>query len=992
MANRLQFRAAMLFHRLKSIFVWTLMMSASHAAYARFGPGEGGGGDPDAQQFVTYGRKLAAYFRENPLNLELPFSAKDFAVKVDALDASLKDESRAPLIQLTSDALDDQNQASKDALFDRDKGSVKASRPYWLAATDEKKLILDTMEIAGLLGVPLRYESAEALVGHQTPLILSMALPNAREKTPIDWHIANQDSDIFARLTDHDVVIDGGILGVGDEANRRADRFLENPLADAEWMALAQKAFALKMPAYFVLRDRADRRASVTAFREATTAEGKHPSGVATYTLLLYAKSRPVGRCSHEAALTPLDRLQNCFFDRRFYQLFDAQSGAASRAGDEAARAAAWRDAFSGVRESLIAHYADEPDALANALSAAFIQDYSSVLPSQYRTFVLRASARAHGLMPTFLRGDVAFWERRGEANADSIRFFAALKAMADARVGLDPGPAPQCVIQRNGGLIIPSGRAASVVSLEELRQITDREGSCFSRDLQYLAPALYRALAQSGFVYSPGAQAWSRGPARRAPGELMTGQFLIGREIETRFVAENGDASSFLRDYRATVARSSVTERLGAYHDVLPHWRFFGLSREQAEALYRDALDDISQNSATVEKNPASAPADLAWSITSVYPLNKFIGASVDLALTDDFVSPALSKEFVGRTLAAPWLNRAIAYKILDRVVPMRGARDQKSPYRRLAIAEIMRRTFFDAGMASHLARSLVEPYYGPFADRGKGPLVSYVDLNEIGQAVAKANLLKPEESDALAIHLKMFKRGAEFERRSAAENSGADEQAHLLARWLRTPNDAYELSDLVARFLIVARPSDQAKAELLAALMSASEGVEPERLMVNGLSEMSGLAPMFAMIPFLTELPRASQDAVLEFVAVKLKDRGKHGKWAREVLPIRFFDHRDWLVKRIPGAQRALERIAETSDETKNVDSFRAPEDPEWRGTEADRLITHLQICTERQRAETVCDDLPSPRAILEKIAADVKLPAGLRDRARAAMANAK
>ncbi|MFN8944854.1 MAG: hypothetical protein ACK5WZ_09535, partial [Pseudobdellovibrionaceae bacterium] len=312
------------------------------------GPGEGGGGDPDAQQFVILGRKLSIYFKENPRRLSLPFRADRFLAVMNRIDHSIKDESLRDLVEFTNDRLYDQYRVAKPALYRRSDSFIRIHRPYWLSASDLDKLTLITMEISGILGVNLRYQNAGRLIDGQVPLILSMQLPHEGNTTPIDVHLAGADTDIFARLTSQDVIIDGGIVGDGSVQNQRVAKFLENPLQDREWMELSQAAFRRGFPAYLILRDKSGHRASITGFRERTQTEGRARPGVATYTLLFYGKtSVPIGSCSHESTeLSGIDRLKNCFFDRRHYDLLDASSGAHFLDDKILARQNAWKESF----------------------------------------------------------------------------------------------------------------------------------------------------------------------------------------------------------------------------------------------------------------------------------------------------------------------------------------------------------------------------------------------------------------------------------------------------------------------------------------------------------------------------------------------------------------------------------------------------------------------------------------------------------------------
>jgi hypothetical protein len=123
------------------------------------------GGDPMTQEFLTLAENLAKYFVDYQAMLNLPFPASAFAAKVRELDASIKNESVPDKIEFTDAVLRDRDGVEKSAVFNQDTGLIRVNRTAWSLFSDRQRLVQVTLEIGGLLKVPLRYETADRLVG-----------------------------------------------------------------------------------------------------------------------------------------------------------------------------------------------------------------------------------------------------------------------------------------------------------------------------------------------------------------------------------------------------------------------------------------------------------------------------------------------------------------------------------------------------------------------------------------------------------------------------------------------------------------------------------------------------------------------------------------------------------------------------------------------------------------------------------------------------------
>jgi hypothetical protein len=919
------------------------------------GPGEGGGGDPDTQQFIVYAQKLAVYFKENPSQLELPFKAVEFEKAVQRLDQSIQDKKLQDLVEFTSDVLADKNQVSKVALFDQKSFSIRVYRPYWITANIPAKLTLIAMEITGLVGIELRYENAHALVHDKSALILAMKLPNNSEKTPINWRMANQDADLFARLNSEDVIIDGGVIGTGAESNLRVERFFKAPLQDKEWMLLAQKAFDRKMPAYLVLRDESGNRASITAFRD-SLAEQARDAGIVSYSLLFFSKSKPVGSCSHTAIdLAVLDRLKSCFFDLRFYDLWETTASEIYQEGEVQTHQLAWQNTFQKTYQQLLNHYSNSTEALADTLQSELIQDYSALFPPSFKQRILRETALANGLQPTLLRGETAFWKMSSSnKNAKSVRFFSALKKMAEARVGFYPSHMARCV---GAGGKIATAEDSKIVPLSELQEII-KSDSCLERDGLHVESSFFRALAQAGYVYDPVSEKWSAGPAREIPSQLMAAQFKISNELETRFVTENQTPQKFLQVLRETLHVENTADRLGIYLEVLPHWPLLGLDKAAAENLYRLALADI-KTLASAEKLEAPA-GSLNWRIGKLYPLNEFVSENLVLAVTNDLFTASLSKEFIEGVLTAPWLTEQLAREFIHLHFSHPKKKSANLPHFSWIMTELIKRPFFNKELRAYLVEEIFRPYHNTFSSPANGVLHSYVELNNILVQLGRSAPL--------------FEKAAAFEKQALLQKLDKDAQAKLLLSLLTTPAETATLANLVVRFLITAPISMSAKNALV------------HKLLEHGklLAVSSAFLQALATLPFFVELENQTQESIFEFVIPAAKT---DADGVRNEILVRAFERRDWLVPDVPGIQRALELIAEQTTDFAN-DFIGAQH--AWEFTEADRIIQDLETCKTKKSITIlydpqICQLITSPKSILEKIIANRNLPEGLRQKAQ-------
>lgn len=892
------------------------------------GPGEGGGGDPDAQRFIFLSSKLARFYSENPSNLELPFSADDFSAAVARLDASLKDPAAVDLVSFTQAQLLDEDGVQKVALFDKILGTIQIHRPYWSAATDEDKFILINMEIAGLLGIDVRYEQALALVKDRAALIFAMPVAETGESTPIGWWLAHQDPNIFARISANDIVIDGGVIGTGSATNQRVVEFLANPANDQEWYSLAQQAFTQGLPAYLLLRDADGTRATLTAFRQT-------PNGFPTYTLLFFTKSKPVGQCEHNASeLSTLERIKNCLFDTRFYQTGDMES------------------VFSDLAQNLENHFAYSTEILETALQFFLIQDYTGIVTPQFRSYVLIKTVRAHGLTPTLGKNEIPFWERGSSINPQDLRFFKALERMAHDRMGFYPGQHRQCMYLHAGEMLNSTDEKPRIVPLNELH-VMIQEDRCLLRNGDGFDGKFYRALAQHGYEYDDLTSEWTLRSPRTVSEYLIQSQFSVVNEIETKIITENLSPALSTQLIEQALDSSSLVQRLAIY-DLLSRWQLLGLEADQATRLYRRALREMRQ----ATQNPKADSQDLEWSIGSVYPLEQFVETSFQLAFNSRLISTEFSTEALREILQAPWLDARIAQNLLH--ASYRPIDEQNTNNFELALASMLNKPFLDVFMAQQIYSQLLEANSVNFKIR----------LEILTQLIDRGIAFTNEPQETLHT-LERFRIGAELEQRSYSQSLTDEEEATFLVEAMRRSNAAFVVAPLVEQFLLNSVISNPTKRLLFEELMQVTLRDQFPAVGLRALAEMSFTIPM---------TPKQRED-LYRFILLRFQNNEDDSARAHLMFEMQYVSRQSLDV--LQGYQMLVELIAQTSQQ-KIGEVGLLPHLEEQDRTEARGIVRDIEWCRGADPS-ALCKYITSPNRILSLIALNPHLSVRTRQAAQ-------
>lgn len=879
------------------------------------GPGEGGGGDPDAQRFIFLSLKLSRFYTENPANLSLPFSADEFAAKVQTLDSSLKDPAINDLVFFTDASLFDQNGIPKVALFDRRSGTIQVNRTYWGTASDEDKFIMLHMEIAGLLGIDVRYEQALALIKDRAALIFAMPVAEAGESTPIGWWIAEQDPNIFARISTNDILIDGGTVGTGSETNLRVVEFLKNPTADREWFALAEQAFSKGLPAYLLLRDPLGERASLTAFRKTATS-------FPTYTLLFYTKSKPVGLCDHSSdQLSPLERIKNCLFDTRFYQTGDTQS------------------TFEQLSKRLESHYAYSTDTLEAALQFYLIQDYSGLFTPQFRQYVLWKTALAHGLVTTLSKSEVSFWQLTDSLSESDLRFYKALEKMAQERLGFYPGQHPNCIyFDANGNQQYSTDREPSLVALSELHRMIQLD-ECLSRSADGLDARFYHSLVRHGFVYNPTTHEWSKSTPRTTSPRLLQSQFRVVNEIETKILTENLSSIASEQLILQHLNSSDFEQRILVY-ELLPRWSLLGLQQDQAIRLYRQALRDVRE----APRNSKTDPQNLEWVISDVFPLEDFAEANASLAIHGRLISEDFSREALSEIFQVSWLNSRIAQNILTSTTAPRS--EQSSSIFEFALTTLMQQSYFD--------KDLAQSIYSQIRDAETiSPAIRLRLLN----ALLRTGMSFTETAQEWILLQQRLNLSSDIERRTHSQNLNSEQQAELYLEALRTSKNAAAVGPLLKKFL----SENTISTGLLKTLFD-----EFMQLILRDSEPSNGLREL-AMMSFQVSMTPAQRESLYRFIFLSFHNNEDKGARAYLLFEMQYVSHQTLEVRQ---SYQLLYELTAQSSRQKIGEVGLLPELEAMDSTEARDLVRTIESCRTPYPTQ-ICEYITSPNRILSLIA---------------------
>ncbi|MFN7903610.1 MAG: hypothetical protein ACK5P5_00350, partial [Pseudobdellovibrionaceae bacterium] len=263
----------------------------------------------------------------------------------------------------------------------------------------------------------------------------------------------------------------------------------------------------------------------------------------------------------------------------------------------------------------------------------------------------------------------------------------------------------------------------------------------------------------------------------------------------------------------------------------------------------------------------------------------------------------------------------------------------------------------------------------------RGKVYPHPFSDIEWILQQTIQSGKLPPEKSSIISIYLQQFKLASDFERVSA--NMDAESKALTLRQFIRTPQDAVLLADVVVRFLMTTPVSLPTRALLVQELMTKSGNLSLAEMELPEISSPGGMPHALTAALIALELPEEIQIKIFEFLTSKATNNNRTHHSIRARLIGNIFDHREWRIHRFSGAQRALEILAETAFSENNGYVIRL--EYEGQHSSTDSLMRKLQSCFGEVRLRPrVCADISSAQAIYLKIAANVQLPQALRRKA--------
>ena len=469
------------------------------------GKESGGGGDPYSQQFVDLGYKLGEFFNLNPFNLNIPFSAQDFVAKIKIIDDSIKDEIAPDKLEFTDDKLTDKDGVEKSAVFDRDTNSIQANRRAWRNYSIGEKLVQVTMEVSGLLGAPLRYENAAALVESRSSIISKIIINEKTEYKIPGWRVVSGDADEFSRLTKNDIIIDGGILGDGDQ-NHPAAAFFKQPLANKQWI---EKIFTGwvngSSAAYFLVAAPNHERtvlASIQIIQDANDAKNHGNNLMARVYLINFERNHTVftGPCANPEKLSPLERIKTCYLDlQTYYPTDDLISTTLNKNASNEKIVSTIEELVKQMGVKVTTAFAKNQKTVLAALREYYITDYSRTL-IPYHGFLLETAAKAHGLVPSLVGsfGETAFWVKTSEVDKADLKLYKATQALAENELVFTDfnvyceGLARSTLVKRKRFLELERQRKCHYTSV----------GGSIVKDL-------YKTMNENGFTYDEEKSKW---------------------------------------------------------------------------------------------------------------------------------------------------------------------------------------------------------------------------------------------------------------------------------------------------------------------------------------------------------------------------------------------------------------------------------------------------------------------------------------------------
>lgn len=927
------------------------------------GPGEGGGGDPMAQQFISMSKRLALFFKANPDKARLPFSSVEFQTLVDQLDESIKNESLTDRIAFTDQRLADQNGVTKAAFFDRKTMSITIHRPFWRSATADERLTLVTMEILGLLGIKEnRYQVAANLIRDRVAAIMAIPLPQEESFKMSGWRIVGQNPEQFAQLSDDDVIIDPGPLGSDDRINRRLDRFLENPASDPEWFAKLQKAETNRRPAYLLLANFRLQRAGVIALYKARFGDGI--PGVIAYWLRA-VKIREVydGPCVGDArSLSPAERIRSCLLDQRNYVHYDFMNSrkvgdAAESSTQEALLPLLTRD----IKESLLHFFALDISALQEALRANFIVDYTPLIldPNRtdpiakgYRLKILGDSIRAHGFKPSLVGpfGDVAFLAQTSEKSISSVRFFKALEMLASKRLGF---------IEH--AFTCGSIKGPALQDLQTLKQ--DRaSGRCLDEavtNFPPLASQLLTVMLREGYFYDTKNEAWLQGQAPTGQAVTVPDSESPATELQVRYLTERLRSDTRYQLLTESLAQASPAERLEIYHWHLRNVQTHGFSQTQIDKLFEQAFKEV-----------LNAPV---WmSLAHSGPHVNFRVSALRAALNGRPMNAEIAANFLREAPKQPWFRQPELAEALWSFEEGRLSISDKDfvAFLLSALSQPHVREHSESTVVASLTRTELCTENGCEKPR----TLSFSDRLE---------LLMSLKIDVPAPRLQVLKAGTLFES-LVAKSPSKDEkaQAAILESILSTRNQSLFAVEIAAQWMVRNKPTLATRDSIVKKILEVTQSASYLSL------EKSDALGTLIRLPRQIRLSPNSQESIFTFVIASTTKAGLAGAQTRKSLILILFQTKNQPTWRIAGIQKSLVLLTRSLNEFDQISDI-IGDKIEQKHSTVNRLMDLVHSCRQPDLNWGVrvplCDEITEPQAIFKAIAENPRLADKHRQRAR-------
>lgn len=155
------------------IATFLLALNISGMALATNGTESGGGGDPDAADFLLQMKTISSWIESGHSSL-MPSQVDEISKTVSYFSNAMENPDLTP-IRFTDEMLRDESGSEKVALFFKNPTYIRVNRVLWKAQTLKEKQVTAALEMMGIVEIKNRYSIAPQLIESMNQKVLDVS-------------------------------------------------------------------------------------------------------------------------------------------------------------------------------------------------------------------------------------------------------------------------------------------------------------------------------------------------------------------------------------------------------------------------------------------------------------------------------------------------------------------------------------------------------------------------------------------------------------------------------------------------------------------------------------------------------------------------------------------------------------------------------------------------------------------------------------------------